>query len=396
MADSSGSKDACGKPKRKVKVVASRYAQNLNLSNAARRQMPPPPASAQAAPARRPPPATVKPAPSAKATPASTPNNVAAPISTAATVHTTPAPPSPLASAAERLKAFRQKKATRELTRTPTKLKKARTDPSTNYDRKSAPTAVQAARATEPVATAPTVPATFPSSNAPPPPTSAASCPTKPTRSVPRDSDVESLELHESLYDQLCYAERLAAEAFAKQEADAMAQLASVFSAVHEKTMDLHRLERQLAQERKAHLLHTHLMDQARPPALLSLTAAQGNALAEMPGLLRIYGQQIAALGEAIAATLNRLPVVDDSCTPQALHAALDELTCTLEYTSATVLPQWAPVATLASHGSSLNTNTAQLRRIFHELAVQLRALGAASDHERSTRVEQVTQLLLG
>ncbi|EQC41691.1 hypothetical protein SDRG_01649 [Saprolegnia diclina VS20] len=339
MADGRSSGSAGDtKPKRKVKVVASRYAQSLNIP--ARRQAaapPPAPASTSAAPAPAP-------APYARATSAKR---------TALAPTQAPAPAAPLSgSVAERLQAFRQKKAAHEPTRTPTKVvKKARTEATTSSTRLDV---------------------------AAPPKQSQA-----PTTSA-KDTEQETIELHESLYYQLCYVERLADQAFQKQEADAMAQLAAVFAVVHEKTKALHSMERRWAHERKMFHLHSHLQD-------------HGASLGHLPELFKAYGDQIRDLSRAIGATLHRLPMSDAHCSPSALDAALQELTRTLEYTLSSTLPTWAtPIATLATHGASLHTNVAQLDALFVELQALLRQLGAVSDKARSQvigRLERQTAL---
>ncbi|KDO34607.1 hypothetical protein SPRG_00670 [Saprolegnia parasitica CBS 223.65] len=338
MADGRGSGNAGdAKPKRKVKVVASRYAQSLNLPARRHAAAPPVPASALAAPVSAPASVPHAPAPSTKRT---------------AIAHAQVLKPAPVAtssgSVAERLEAFRQKKAAHEPTRTPTKVvKKARTEATASTMRLDV----------------------------------AAKQPQVPTTSA---KDSETVELHESLYYQLCYVERLADQAFQKQEADATAQLAAVFAVVHEKTKALHSMERRWAHERNMFHLHTHLQD-------------HGASLAHLPELLQTYGDQIRDLSRAVAATLHRLPMSDAHCSSSALDAAVQELTRTLEYTLSATLPTWeSPIATLATHGASLHTNVAQLDALFGELQARLQQLGAASDKARSQaigRLEQSTPL---
>ncbi|OQS05674.1 hypothetical protein THRCLA_02223 [Thraustotheca clavata] len=275
-----------------VKVVASRYAQSLNL------------------PTRRP---------------------VAAPQP----------PPAP----AKSILPDRQKKAKHQATTTPTKVaKKARTETSNVVEKQ------------------PPVPRL------------------KRSNSQSNDDDNDNLELHQSLYYQLCYVERLMDESFAKQEADAIAQLKSVFAEIQSKTQALHRAKRKWHHEQHMYSFHEHLQDQS-------------TCLDTLPNLLSQYAQQISTLSDTIASVLLRLPMNDNLCTAQGLHTAVEELTKTLEYTCSSILPTWNPyVSSIAAQSTSFHTNIQQLEKEFEALASKLKELSALSIKERSHRIETIQE----
>ncbi|DAZ94125.1 TPA: hypothetical protein N0F65_010369 [Lagenidium giganteum] len=194
-------------------------------------------------------------------------------------------------------------------------------------------------------------------------------------------SEKDELDLIECMYYQLRFVEAKARQTFEKQQREAERQILAVYETLQAKMQLLHDTTLRLDREKHIQRLEQHLEQQAMP---LVQVATQ------LPACLR----QLHAMCTAVEASLHRMPTPRVTCHPVELKRQMESLTAEIERLLSTLHQHGIDraAADAVSFERSLEHNTDQISSLLMQVGNLIEELLQEVNSESSMAIHQIQQ----